>query len=212
MSGLDCAALTLSLNDHPVGISGDIAQPRLRVDDNLAPVSVLEGTRERRARAGHSSEAALLKPPWEIELPSVLPVWMDPDLPNRFRPKQVHRIGQHHGAFIEMPARHVGRRPRRWRSFHDKVIEIHCKILPTNPEPFRFGALRPISSRWRMASECESLPMAFAQRSIRSARSAGNGERVGRSAIPAQMNLTRLSFCGGCAGASLSIGFRGGGS
>jgi hypothetical protein len=41
-------------------------------------------------------------------------------------------------------------------------------------ELFRFGALRPSSSRCRIASECESLPLRFAHRSIRSARSAGN--------------------------------------
>src|ERR1700682_845079 len=36
---------------------------------------------------------------------------------------------------------------------------------------FGAGALRAISSRWRMASECESLPLALAHASIRRARS-----------------------------------------
>jgi hypothetical protein len=38
----------------------------------------------------------------------------------------------------------------------------------------RSAAPRPISSRWRMASECESSPIAFAQRSICCTRSAGS--------------------------------------
>jgi hypothetical protein len=38
---------------------------------------------------------------------------------------------------------------------------------------WRFGALSPSSSRWRMASTCEPVPLRFAYRSMRSVRSAG---------------------------------------
>jgi len=41
MAGLNCAALALGLDDDPVGVGGNVAQPRLWMDQDLTPITIL---------------------------------------------------------------------------------------------------------------------------------------------------------------------------
>ena len=89
-------------------------------------IGVFEGAGERGASGRYPAKAVLLEPAGEIDLARVLPVRMDANLADRFRPEQMHRVGQHHRALMEVPVvRLARRRPGRRRPIHNQVIERH---------------------------------------------------------------------------------------
>lgn len=63
---------------------------------------------------------AALQPARKIELLAMFAIGVDPNVSSAFRPEQMHRIGDHHGAFIEVVsvvadgfAHAIGRRRQR---------------------------------------------------------------------------------------------------
>jgi hypothetical protein len=88
--------------------------------------------------------------------------------------------------------RHIETTPWR-RSFSRLRLRLSAGAFAQSARYFlmlRFGALRPISSRWRMASECESLPMDFAHLSMRFPRSFGMLAAAALSGKPPLCDVT----------------------
>jgi hypothetical protein len=131
-------SITRNVDSDVVGVGGHITDSGARMDEYAAPGGVPVRPIEHGATVFDAFRAALSEPSWEVELGRMLPLRMDPDLADRLRLKRVHGIGQHDGAFEEMPVRLV-----RWttcsrRAFQDQVIERHHP----DPQRLRTGPTR----------------------------------------------------------------------
>ena len=103
MPRVDDAPLALGCDDVVAELRHDIAKPRLGIDSNgLARGISVNSAIGRAAKAGDLGEIPPPEPASEVELLSVLAVGMDTDVPCALRAQQMHRVGDHDGAFVKM--------------------------------------------------------------------------------------------------------------
>ena len=114
-------------------VSATTHQSRPGIDGDRLPLGVpIDAAIGGAAKARPLREASTHQPAREVELLSMFTVGMDVDVPRAFRPQQMHGVGDHHRAFVEVMLMVPSDLPTRFRGGSSAATRS-SKSKPASP-------------------------------------------------------------------------------